>query len=714
MNLKNRNLKLLRLLMQSDEPITIRDISSYLNVSKRTVQYDLNQLDEWLIENGIGKLTRKPNCGIYLEKKYRGKIVEKLSAINFYIYQLAPEERKKLIIAELMRAKGYVKLKNLAEKMFVSRNTIVSDLSEVKEFLKKFNLEIKFERKRGIKLIGEEKDLRRALVEIISDNLSLEELVDIINCHKTHNGIEPSIDSQLQMFLKDIDISFIKQCIEEAESQLDKELSDFAFSSLIIHIAIAIKRISLGREILMPKDKLKRLMVEKEFLIALQISEKLERHFGIKIPIEEVGYITLHLLGGKVTRPSQEDEGNWVELSLITSKLIEHVGRLINLDLSYDELLFNGLKEHLKPALYRIRNGLSIRNPLLDEIKSEYAEIFYAVKEACNQMKDEFQNCVVDEEIAYLTMHFGAAIERRRNIKKVKAVIVCGSGIGTARLLASRIKLEFENIMISKITSYHSLKEEDLKDNIIISTIPLYFENAPCIHISPLLNENDKKNLLNFLSRINLPQSVPEALSLDELLSIIRKNCYIAKYRDLVKSLTDFFDKYDIKITNYSQIEEALKPVLKDVLKEENILLNVEVKDWQEAIDVGGNILLKNGYIEKEYINAMKDAVKTLGPYIVIAPGIAMPHARPEMGVKKVGMSLITLSKPVYFGNPENDPVKIVVCLCSTDSVTHLKALAQLMCFLDDKRVSELLQSGKANKELLIKFINDFSEKEVE
>lgn len=108
----------------------------------------------------------------------------------------------------------------------------------------------------------------------------------------------------------------------------------------------------------------------------------------------------------------------------------------------------------------------------------------------------------------------------------------------------------------------------------------------------------------------------------------------------------------------------------------------------------------------------MKEAVKTLGPYIVIAPGIAMPHARPEMGAKKIGMSLITLTQPVNFGHPENDPVKIVVCLCSTDSITHLKALSQLMQFLDNKDVSELLWEENTDLESLIKYIDNFSEKE--
>ncbi|WP_422445671.1 BglG family transcription antiterminator [Thermoanaerobacterium sp. DL9XJH110] len=714
MNLKKRAVKILQILLQSTEPLTIRQLGTYLNVSERTVQNDLNQLDYWLSKNDIGKLIRKPNIGIAVDRKYKDKILEKLSDLNYYIYQLAPEERKKLIVAELLRTKECVKINELADKMFVSRNTVISDLADVKNWLKKFNLQVKYITKKGIKVVGEEKDLRRALVESITENMNLEEIVNILDYRDLqYKTIEPGIAHQLRTLVKDIDVSYIRHCVEEAERRLGKDLSDMAFSGLIIHIAIAIKRISVGREILMPREKLKQLMVEKEFIIALQIAEKLEKRFGLKIPIEEVGYITLHLLGGKVTRPSPEEEGNWVEVSLITSKLISHVGKLIHVDLSFDEILFNGLKEHLKPALYRMRNGLSIKNPLLNEVKKEYPEIFSAVEEACLQLKDKFQSYVMEDEVAYIAMHFGAAIERLRNNRKVKAVIVCSTGMGTARLLASRLNREFENILVTKITSYHCLNEEDLKENIIISTIPLKYKDIPCIHISPLLNEKDKSRLMNFLSCINLPVGMSEVVPLNSLLSIIRENCQIIDYRNLVKALVSFFENHNIKIANrFYTTEEALKPVLKDVLKEENILLNVKVSDWQEAIDVGGNLLLKNGYIEEKYISAMKDAVRTLGPYIVIAPGIAMPHARPEMGAKKIGMSLITLTQPVNFGHPENDPVKIVVCLCSTDSITHLKALSQLMQFLDSKDVIELLREKNADKKLLIKYINNFSEKE--
>ena len=125
--------------------------------------------------------------------------------------------------------------------------------------------------------------------------------------------------------------------------------------------------------------------------------------------------------------------------------------------------------------------------------------------------------------------------------------------------------------------------------------------------------------------------------------------------------------------------------MLKDLLTAEVLRLNVEVKDWEESVRIGGELLEKAGAIEQRYIDGMIDVIRKIGPYVVVAPGIAMPHARPEEGAKKVGISLITLKKPVNFGNKENDPVKIVVCLSAIDQSAHLKALSELAELLEDK-----------------------------
>lgn len=141
--------------------------------------------------------------------------------------------------------------------------------------------------------------------------------------------------------------------------------------------------------------------------------------------------------------------------------------------------------------------------------------------------------------------------------------------------------------------------------------------------------------------------------------------------------------------------------MLKQLLNKETIKVKVAVNDWMEAVSYGGKILEKTGSINHSYTEAMIDTVNKLGPYIVIAPGVAMPHARPEAGVNKLGMSLITLKNPVAFGNDEYDPVSIVICICAVDSESHIDVLSNLMELLEDEEFIKLAKEAHSEKEII-------------
>jgi len=123
---------------------------------------------------------------------------------------------------------------------------------------------------------------------------------------------------------------------------------------------------------------------------------------------------------------------------------------------------------------------------------------------------------------------------------------------------------------------------------------------------------------------------------------------------------------------------------LKDLLKKENIKIHVKADNWEGAVRIGGEILVQNGYVEERFVEAVVQTIKTIGPYMVIYPGLAVPHARPEYGVKKLGMSLITLDEPINFGSQYNDPVKTIICLAPIDTTSHLKVLELVLKMIHD------------------------------
>jgi len=122
----------------------------------------------------------------------------------------------------------------------------------------------------------------------------------------------------------------------------------------------------------------------------------------------------------------------------------------------------------------------------------------------------------------------------------------------------------------------------------------------------------------------------------------------------------------------------------------DHVRVDVDVPDWTAAVRAVGRPMVDSGTVEPRYVDAMIEAARTLGPYIVIAPGLALPHAAHESGSLSAGLALITLRRPVEFGHAKNDPVEVVLALSSGDPGAHVAQLAAV-----SRRIGALLALGE-------------------
>jgi mannitol/fructose-specific phosphotransferase system IIA component (Ntr-type) len=142
-------------------------------------------------------------------------------------------------------------------------------------------------------------------------------------------------------------------------------------------------------------------------------------------------------------------------------------------------------------------------------------------------------------------------------------------------------------------------------------------------------------------------------------------------------------------------------PKLSDLLTEDTVVVRASASDWKDAIRKSGELLLNINAIEPRYIDAMIKFCEEHHAYIVITPGVALPHARPEDGVKRTCLSLVTLEEPVRFGHPHNDPVDLVIALGAIDNKSHIKALGQLAEMLMDQENLERIKNAQTKKDVL-------------
>ncbi|MFW0768029.1 PTS ascorbate transporter subunit IIA [Trabulsiella odontotermitis] len=142
---------------------------------------------------------------------------------------------------------------------------------------------------------------------------------------------------------------------------------------------------------------------------------------------------------------------------------------------------------------------------------------------------------------------------------------------------------------------------------------------------------------------------------------------------------------------------------LRDSLAENHsIRLQAEADSWQAAVKIGVDLLVDAEVVEPRYYQAILDGVERFGPYFVIAPGLAMPHGRPEEGVKKNGFALVTLKTPMVFNHEDNDPVDILITLAAVDARSHQEeGIMQIVNLFEDDANFDRLRACRSEQDVL-------------
>ncbi|TCW42469.1 transcriptional antiterminator [Thermohydrogenium kirishiense] len=640
MNNMEREMEIIKILLNSEEPIVVNELAEKLNVSNKTIRNDLKKAEEFLNEKGL-KLLKKPGTGVMIEGPESKKLdlSTELNNSSKFVEPFSPEARKNYILKRLFMSNKNITIKELADELYVSKVTIHKDLEAVKEWLSKYNLRLIKKTNYGIEISGNEEDWRNAAASLIVSNKGQEEIKELL--YEDYTG---RIDYKTLTRLKeliDIDYRKLEKIVSNMESKLEFRLSDEAFISLIIHIAISMERLIRNKDIRLSNDVLKKLKQEEEYLVAKQAAKEIEENFEVKLPDSEIGYILLHILGAKMQQNKlknieieiKEDEN--INIAVIMAKeIIKIAEKALSVDFSSDSQLLNGLILHLKPTINRLKYGLTLRNPILNQIKENYPDIFGVAWMTSIVFEKYIGKKVGEEELGYITLHLGAAFERAK--KPLKALVVCSSGIGTSQLLAVRLERCFRKIEIIDIVSSLTLNDK-MSENVdfIISTIPIE-SDKPVVNITPLLTQNDIRKLENFIE--------------------------------------DFYENKNKKIFDIEIID------VDDSTKVKERLLEIIV-----------NELSRVGYVKKEYLNDVLLRENISSTYI--GNGIAIPHGKPE-NINKSVISVTRLKKPIKW-NDEDVRVIIMVSIATRDIKYANRFFRKLYYNIDDPNfLDDILKSN--------------------
>ena len=498
----SRLVRILKILLEQndDQGIKINDLAARLAISRRTVFRELEGIDESLAQMEL-KLVSHPQKGLFLQgsPEARKNLMDALKTKK--ISYSNKDERLMLLLYELLQHPGSEKLIYYANRFQVSEATISNDLTALDEMVRPYHLKMG---KGGI-IEGSENDRRRLMGVILQKNLSSRP-VNYLNKNELEEQVfQMGNDDSIMHLLNQQLLKQILSLFEDYQHELNLDrYAQSSYIGLVIHLVIAIDRIKNNESLVQRPEDIE--LSEESLQDARRLAHVLEKEFDLRFPDAEIDYIALHLQGAKISYlpHSQNPKKPWdAQLKKLVEQFTYGYGPELGSYLMADHQFLQGLITHLEPALTRIRSDLPIFNPMLDQLKSQYSDLFAKTKQAASCIEEYLGKPVSDGELGFLTMHVGASLERIRHIQRppVKTAVVCASGIGVSSLLSARLEKTFPGLLNMKTLSLEEAGSAGQYE-LIISTLPLNHKTIPVVEVSALLDERDEQAIRRMIDRI--------------------------------------------------------------------------------------------------------------------------------------------------------------------------------------------------------------------
>lgn len=629
MERKQRQEKLLTMLKSSHEFKRTEDLAEALQISRRTVFNDIIDF-----ENNGYVFEKKPGLGLRLNS-----IPQKLeNDKNLWpISSRRSEEVKTLLIQGKT-----VTIQSLAEENMVAESSIIADFTWIRETILDDSTASLVGNEKGTYISGSELQWQKALIAL--NNYIIQ----------TNNF---SFDSPklIEKFSEYYSTDVVQECNNMLRSLKDFNLyyvADYYALNMLNALIVLCYRIQNGHHHEIYKSSL--VYDEANSLMYYLLAKDLLHNISIKLPLEfteeDIRYLAIYLdvnrINFEVTKPKIDPI-----YEQLTKKMILQVSEAVGIDLNTDKVLFQNLYLHVAPMISRLKNNISIKNPMLDEIKKQYKVMFDLTWLITGSISTALDVTLTEDEIGFLTLHFSSALERHE--KSHRVLVLCPNGTVASSIIASQIRRILPPLDIVEATSKEEIKHINLEDiDLIVSTFPLDQDKVPCVVVSNIITQSDLTNI--------------EA--------VYRKKLAFPK-RNSVKN-TGVLEKY---------------------LKRKNIYISDDDDISQaQILKKLSDSFCNGGYVTKEYYSSLIEREKNGGTDIIT--GGAIPHGSIQF-VKKTQLALWISKKPIKW-NKYRVTCIILFALSKDDLSESKKILEAAFSLINTKEKVERITALKAKKDV--------------
>lgn len=490
MKLKENEIKILQILLSSNNYISTYEIATLTGITRRSVRVEISNVKNILNEYHIS-LDSKPNKGYLIKEKtpemihtLQMLIDENENVLDAVLPDL-PEDRANYILKTLAQTDKYIKLDDIADQLLVSRATIANDLITVKKHLSHFNLSIMQKPNYGIKLIGEESERRKALADTIFRDMNEREIY--------YDFLDTYLDSSDYKIIEIIRNNNI-------------HLSDLSLVDILINYSISIARNMAGHPLDTVFEDFELIQNTNEYKATLQLSQLAKECYNVTLNESEIHFLTIMMICKASTQNKIYYEDS------VTSKLTHEIlddiykSTLIHIDSKY----YERLSLYIQTSLLRQKYQEKIRNPLFDKIQDDMPFALYLTKIVSKKIKDYTNIPLSRSEITAFTIFFNNIITEHTDHRKKALLINCMGNFASNYNINMLEKELLNDLVVHKCISYSELPNENIKDyDLIISNAPIHKSyDIPIINTSYIMTMDDiifiKSKLTYYFNEENL------------------------------------------------------------------------------------------------------------------------------------------------------------------------------------------------------------------
>lgn len=649
----------LMLLLENENPQSIQSIQDQLDISRRTVYYIVNKINDVFYDLRMEPINNKRGQGYYLTSDQK-KVVDSILHSDGTLQNLSPDERVHYLICWMMYPKANIHIENIMELFDISRNSVFNDLKDLKSEIEKYDVSLYFDIKNGYMINGQVFSKRALLLYYLK-----------ILLKKIHyKSIE---------FLDVSEVETFYSRLQQISLKMHNEYDDYnllAIACLLNIVHYVDEKFDFSILELRDLEKTEELHMIDKYFQDLNVHERL--------------YLTIHLLGSKAGSVIRLDDSQRdIQLFELALHLVDLFERQTSCDISEKNELVNSLYMHFKLSMYYYQLSIQISNTLLEDVKENYGNLYQMIKNLCESMDDEFPFILTDSEISYITMHFGGHLKQVQGkfYALIRVLIVCPSGISTSTLLKREVEDLYANVTVIAATAAENIAQYKENIDFIVSTIDLDTD-IPWIKVNAILTKDDKSKIASMMS-LNMQTYKLNKDNFSGLFSIIQKYVDPTQMKNLKKDVYDYFREGNLIV----DVVEEKQLRLKDIMYRDHLIHIDKDIMWDEAIRFASVPLLKTNIITENYINEMIGLVRDYGPYIVIKNRIAIAHAKTEAGANALGTALLINKKNIQFEDDLN--IHYLFVISSSNPKEHLQILKDIsMLASDDIDLNALLDKN--------------------